>query len=149
MSCCPVDAIRGSDADHPKLRTDDKQKAVLLGYLDGIKSDMDVDSKPVAIVKNLLSVTGLTSSRSATPSGTRPGTPMRHHHDNFVPEEDIYLTLLVIVFLLDQKELSKVSINCPLGGYLTTLADDTFTWCVFHAGQGVGRRNSSQTWPLE
>lgn len=69
---------------------------------------MDVDSKPVAVMKSLLAVAGITSSRSATPSGTRPGTPMRNHHEHFVPEEDIYLTLLVIVYLLDHKELSKV-----------------------------------------
>lgn len=91
------------------LHTDDKQKAVLQGYLDGLKEGMDVDSKPVAAVKSLLSVVGVTSSRSGTPSGTRPGTPSRNHHELFVPEEDIYLTLLVIIYLLDHKELSKVS----------------------------------------
>lgn len=49
---------------------------------------------------------------------------MRNHHEHFVPEEDIYLTLLVIVYLLDHKELSKVrrSKSCP---FTVFRADDT------------------------
>ena len=107
---------------------DDKQKTVLQGYLDGVKEGMDVDSKPVAAVKSLLSVVGITaSSRSATPtSGTRPGTPSRNAHEQFVPEEDIYLTLLVIIYLLDHKELSKVSdIRSGIVHPLKCQADDT------------------------
>ena len=71
---------------------------------------MEVDSKPVAVVKSILSATGLTSSRGATPSGTRPGTPMRNNQEPILPEEDIYLTLLVIVYLLDANQIDKVRV---------------------------------------
>lgn len=89
--------------------TDDEHRTLLLGYIgDAAKQEMDVDSKPVAAVKSILSATGLISSRGATPSGARPGTPMRSQQDDFLPEEDIYLTLLTIIYLLDSKEFSKV-----------------------------------------
>ena len=48
--------------------------------------------------------------KKAAPAGSRPGTPSgkKNAETEFIPEIDIYLTLLVIVYLLDQKQTEKV-----------------------------------------
>jgi hypothetical protein len=73
---------------------------------------MDVDTKPAAPKKSIVAAT-VAPSQSGTPSGTRPGTPARKE-EHILPEEDIYLTLLVILHLLDTKEISKVWSNNPV-----------------------------------
>lgn len=70
---------------------------------------MEVDNKPEASSKKSVLSSAVASSRSATPaSGTRPGTPSRKE-ETLIPEVDIYLTLLVIIYLIDNKEVPKVS----------------------------------------
>ena len=88
----------------------EKQKGVLLGYLDagagagaGAKGEMDVDTgAPSALVVS-------ETAAKASPSPA-PGTPASPPSSEFLPELDIYLTLLVIVHLLDQKKLDKVRV---------------------------------------
>lgn len=79
---------------------------MLLSYLGNDAESMQVDA------------TAPTAKKSATPApaaASRPGTPATaagkkaaSANEAFIPEIDIYLTLLVIVYLLDQKQTDKV-----------------------------------------
>ena len=79
----------------------DKQRSFLLGYLDVSKEEMDVDTSSTAATTKKASAPG-------SAGATRPGTPATKKEDDFIPEIDLYLTLLVIIYFLDTKELQKV-----------------------------------------
>ncbi|CAD6587891.1 MAG: 26S proteasome non-ATPase regulatory subunit [Cyphobasidiales sp. Tagirdzhanova-0007] len=78
----------------------DKQRSFLLGYLDVSKEEMDVDTSSTAATTKKASAPG-------SAGATRPGTPATKKEDDFIPEIDLYLTLLVIIYFLDTKELQK------------------------------------------
>lgn len=77
-----------------------------MGYLDiassaAAKDEMQVDAPAQA--------GPVQAAKKGSTTSTRPGTPASSKKDEeLIPEVDIYITLLVIVHLLDQKQLEKV-----------------------------------------
>jgi len=99
----------------------DKQRNALVSYLDGAAAGagagMQVDGIVESVVNQIkgplskLVPSAAASSDSSTPATTpRPATPSsapKKEKEEFLPESEIYLTLLVIVYLLDTKQLEK------------------------------------------
>lgn len=86
----------------------DKQRAVLLSYIGdredhGAGMQVDLPAKKAAATPASAS-----ASRPGTPASVAAGASRKAAADEFIPEIDVYLTLLVIVFLLDQKQTEKV-----------------------------------------
>ena len=95
----------------------EKQKGVLLGYLDAeagagsganAKGEMDVDSAAPASAPVTSTDTAAKATQGSSPAPGTPASSSSSSANEFLPELDIYLTLLVIVHLLDQKKLDKV-----------------------------------------
>lgn len=105
--------------------TADKQRSILLNYLQGSAgAGMQVDGLVDSVVSSIkgplskLVPSAVANANDSTSSATsRPATPAsagaKNLKDEFLPESDIYLTLLVILYLLDTKQLEKVSDNRP------------------------------------
>lgn len=89
---------------------------------------------PVQAIKKAVGSGAAGSTTPASPAASsRPASPgsKAQQQEEFIPEVDIYLTLLTIVHLLDNKELEKVRAPFLV---LTGVAHESSTSLLTHSG---------------